>query len=57
MTEKEYREFLYNPDNIFNCVECPDDKGMSDREWGENRLPCGQYHCWVAIHCKGGKDS
>ena len=43
------KEFLYNPDNIMNCEECPENGHFS--AWPENRLPCGQFHCWVSLHC------
>lgn len=45
---KEYREFMFNPDNIENCAECPE-RGNNNRGFG---LPCGQQNCWVRVHCK-----
>lgn len=46
---KEYREFMYDKKNIRNCRECPENNGERDLEG--LRLPCGQYNCWVAVHC------
>ena len=49
MTREEYLAFMENPANVCNCADCPanrDEKSMIDF-----RLPCGQYHCWVALHC------
>ena len=40
-------KFLTNPDNCYNCQECPQNMGASD--W-QSRLPCGQWHCWVVLH-------
>jgi len=48
MFEKE-KEFLCNPKNIGNCADCPMNEGQS--EWPGNRPPCGQFHCWVEVHC------
>lgn len=47
---KELVKWLCNPENIGNCEECPYNEGFSS--WTENLLPCGQFHCWVALHCK-----
>lgn len=45
-----YIHFMCNPDNSYNCNECP------ERESGRgDGLPCGQQHCWVDIHCKEEK--
>ena len=49
MTKEKYMEFMTNPANVCKCAGCPenrDEKSMSDF-----RLPCGQYHCWVALSC------
>lgn len=48
MTNEEIIEFLYNKENIRECDGCPYNEGQSD--W-QNRLPCGQWHCWVELHC------
>lgn len=54
MTEKEKKEinkineFLYNPENIGNCSECPMNEDFDS--W-EGKKPCGQQNCWVLIHC------
>ena len=45
---KEYLEFMYNSDNVCKCEKCPANEGFSDYE---DRKPCGQYRCWVSIHC------
>lgn len=47
---KEYLEFMYNPDNARNCEECPESRKYDDFQ---HRLPCGQWHCWVELHCGG----
>lgn len=36
---KKYVEFMYNPENEYNCDECPENKSFDD--W-EGKLPCGQ---------------
>lgn len=40
-----YKAFMYNPDNVRNCLECPENIGNS------SNLPCGQQNCWVSCHC------
>lgn len=40
-----YKDFMYNPDNVRNCSECPENIGDT------NNLPCGQQNCWVSCHC------
>lgn len=45
----KYIEFMCNPENEYACDECPENIGSSS--W-QNRLPCGQQHCWVTMHCK-----
>lgn len=53
MTEKEreaYLGFMYNKANTRNCKECPESRGFTPGADG-NILPCGQYHCWVSVHC------
>ena len=47
MNKEQVIEFLYNKDNICNCEHCPYNEGMSH----ESGNPCGQYNCWVEIHC------
>lgn len=44
---KEYRRFMYNPDNIGSCEKCPENRGFKNCPY-----PCGQYHCWVKMSCK-----
>ena len=48
MTEAEvqaYREYVNNPENAFQCGKCPANEHVSD-----DRLPCGQWQCWVVLH-------
>ena len=47
---REYKEFMFNEENSMNCENCPENHGFS--AWPENRLPCGQFHCWVDLHNK-----
>ena len=47
LTKEEYTEFMYNKKNIHNCERCPENNKDKDK------LPCGQYNCWVSIHCFG----
>lgn len=49
----DYGEFMYNPDNVHNCEECPANNDFDD--W-QNRLPCGQWHCWVVLHCERSQE-
>ena len=51
MTREQYMAFMCNPDNIRKCADCPANEEKSSPA-NELRLPCGQYHCWVALHCK-----
>ena len=53
-TQREYVRWMYNPENLYNCEECPENHGFSP--WPETRKPCGQFRCWVAIHCKDVED-
>ena len=39
-----YKKFMYNEDNAFNCGSCP------ENHTGEYR-GCGQQNCWVCVHC------
>ncbi|MFR2774830.1 MAG: hypothetical protein ACLTBR_03255 [Anaerostipes sp.] len=45
---KDFVKFVYNPENVENCSECPANEGCDS--WGGN-LPCGQQNCWVTVHC------
>lgn len=47
MSFEEVREFLFNPNNVHNCEHCPYNDGFDN--W-QDRLPCGQWHCWVSLH-------
>ena len=42
---KQYREFMCDPENEYNCNDCPE-RGISS-----TGLPCGQQNCWVSAHC------
>lgn len=45
-----YKEFMYNPDNEYNCQGCPENleetMGISVSGYS-----CGQQNCWVTCHC------
>lgn len=44
----DYLGFMYNENNIRNCSQCPE-----NRDWDSgNALPCGEYNCWVRLHCR-----
>ena len=47
---KAYKQFMFNPENSFNCKECPANNGFRTG-WGGVVGPCGQQHCWVNIYC------
>ncbi len=49
MTREEYLDFMYDRSNIRKCDRCPENHGFDS--W-QDRLPCGQYTCWVYCHCK-----
>lgn len=51
MNTQEYIGFMFNKANIRNCGECPENREMKSAD-NENRYPCGQYNCWVDIHCR-----
>lgn len=42
-----YEHFMFNPNNAYNCNECPE-RGNGN----ECTLPCGQQNCWVVCHCE-----
>ena len=50
----EYIEFMNDPNNSHNCVKCPENAGFDT--WPGNRLPCGQFNCWVDLHCDEGEE-
>ncbi len=54
ISREEYIKFMYNPENINNCSKCPENQNFSS--WPGNKLPCGQFHCWVELHCKNEED-
>lgn len=43
------KDFDCNPENSHCCSDCPHNRNFSD--W-QDRLPCGQYHCWFDATCK-----
>lgn len=47
---QNYAEFMYNPENSGNCSKCPANQDFS--EWPGYRKPCGQFSCWVDVHCR-----
>lgn len=47
MSDEEYRNFMWNSENEYNCKQCPENKHDS---WAKN--PCGQQNCWVVCHTK-----
>ena len=47
---QDYKDFMLNPENIERCDGCPENQGFSS--WPGHRLPCGQFNCWVVVHCK-----
>lgn len=49
ITVEEYKQFMYNKDNAFNCSECPENRGFDNCS-----NPCGQQNCWVHCHCNSG---
>lgn len=50
---REYSDFMYNPENIYNCAECPE-RGCGCSNGCGN--PCGQQQCWVIAHCGDADD-
>lgn len=44
------RQFLYNEDNAHKCDKCPYAGAYGEKTNG--RLQCGQYRCWVTVHCE-----
>lgn len=43
----QYVEFQFNPHNICNCSNCPDNEGDTTLD----NYHCGQRNCWVACAC------
>ena len=48
---KKIRSFVFNPDNVGNCSECPYNSG----DFPQAERPCGQQNCWIAIATKEEK--
>lgn len=40
---------LYDVNNIKNCEDCFYNIGAN---FPETVLPCGQFNCWVELHCR-----
>lgn len=52
--EEQYKDFMYNPDNVCNCEECSENKDPRTsclRSSFDRTYPCGQQQCWVSVHC------
>jgi hypothetical protein len=49
MTREEHIEYINNPGNIRKCDGCPEN--IHADNW-QDRLPCGQWHCLVALLAK-----
>lgn len=49
--KRMYCAFMYNPECVGCCAICPENNGQ-DGGAGHVAGPCGQQHCWVAIHCE-----
>lgn len=54
MTTEEYKRFMSNSANVRKCEQCPENRGADNFQ---DRLPCGQRHCWVSLHCKKGAEA
>ena len=50
---KAYCDFMYDRKNIRNCAQCPENH---EYDSFQDRLPCGQWHCWVTRHCAGKEE-
>lgn len=46
-----YKTFMYDPNNEYNCTNCPENRGMESDY--QRRLPCSQQNCWVTAHTRG----
>lgn len=46
---QDYIKFLHDAGNSHACGSCPANQDMTSPLY-EDRLPCGQYHCWVDMH-------
>ena len=46
---RDYKAFMHDATNAKKCDKCPANEGKA----GNDRLPCGQYRCWVTCHCGG----
>lgn len=46
--KKQYCEFMYCRSNSHCCDNCPANQDFDN--W-QGRFPCGQFKCWVDVHC------
>lgn len=46
------KDFDCNPENSRKCSDCPHNQNFSD--W-QDKLPCGQWHCWVDVTYQKGE--
>jgi hypothetical protein len=46
------KDFDCNPENSRKCSDCPHNRNFSD--W-QDKLPCGQWHCWVDVTYQKGE--
>ncbi len=47
--------FMYDPENKFRCDDCPENRGNFSHNLN-GQYECGQFHCWVSIHCASRGD-
>lgn len=45
------RRWMRNQANCGNCEHCPENRGFEPG--ADNKLPCGQYRCWVPLYKEG----
>ena len=53
MTSEETVKFLCDIRNEDNCDECPYNVGADSSQY---RKPCGEWYCWVTVHCEDRRD-
>jgi len=51
MNRSQYLEYMTCKDNAYQCDKCIENRNFDDGA-SHNRYPCGQYNCWVVLHCK-----
>lgn len=47
----DYVKFMSDPDNEFNCEQCPENRGH-DGNGFDYRYPCDRQNCWVTCHIR-----